>query len=86
MISNLLSKIGLRKVEAEPAPEVRQCAACDIRVKAMQSLDFKLGCATGAQRSMSRRLHAFAKAHPELHQLYFTKAGDAARGVEVTKA
>jgi|GEM_PF-5931634 len=37
--------------------------------------DCKLRTAKGAQAAAARRIDAFAKDHPELHRLYFTKAG-----------
>lgn len=62
-----------------PAPT--GCPSCDIRRSAMQSLHASLEIARMAQSNQSRRINALRHEHPELHRLFFAKAGDAERGV-----
>lgn len=62
-------------------PAAAGCPHCNLRASAMQSLRSSLDISRRAQSNQSRRINALHNEHPELHRLFFTKAGDAERGV-----
>lgn len=62
-------------------PATSGCPVCDMRKNAMLGLHDKLESSRKAQSNQSKRLEAFRREHPEMWRLYFTKAGDAERGI-----
>lgn len=68
---------GLFKAKAEVA--CAECQECRRLERELKDLNNKLMCSVGAQRASHRRQMALKNDMPQIHDAYFTRAGEILR-------
>ncbi len=68
---------GLFKSKAEVA--CAECQECQRMARELRDMSLKFQTAAGAQRAQHRRLMALKADMPQVHDAYFTRAGEILR-------
>jgi hypothetical protein len=69
----------LKQLFAKPVPPVTSCQSCEIRLQQLARMQRITADAVKLQGITDRRIHALMQAFPEIHEAYFTRAGEKAR-------
>lgn len=72
----LLARLFKRKAEVTCA----ECQECQRLARELRDMSLKFQTAVGAQRAQHRRLMALKADMPQIHDAYFTRAGEILRG------